>query len=314
MEENGTIMAKELSNQAKWKPWKGVVLFVIAFVWLIVGSIASYFLGTYATLIIQLGFLGIAIAACLINKTPLKEVFPIRKFTARDFFGTILMWLGAMPLGLLSGVIVGKFMPETFTNVTAGLNEMTTSVVVIGLIATVICPPICEEAIMRGAVLSNFRSVKKDWVIIIIIGIMFGILHTDPIRFINTSLMGGCLAYLMVKRNNILLPAIYHFANNLVTMGMSTISTLTAQQAGQAIDASEATAAAVDALPSLMLMAFLSPLFLVIGIHLIKRQTEIAEGKEKSGMKLGAKIGLSVIPCVLLLGGGIALTVMSMNI
>ena len=167
---------------------------------------------------------------------------------------------------------------------------------------------------MRGAVLSNFRSVKKDWVIIIIIGIMFGILHTDPIRFINTSLMGGCLAYLMVKRNNILLPAIYHFANNLVTMGISTISTLTAQQAGQAIDASEATAAAVDALPSLMLMAFLSPLFLVIGIHLIKRQTEIAEGKEKSGMKLGAKIGLSVIPCVLLLGGGIALTVMSMNI
>ena len=307
-------MAKELSNQAKWKPWKGVVLFVIAFVWLIVGSIASYFLGTYATLIIQLGFLGIAIAACLINKTPLKEVFPIRKFTARDFFGTILMWLGAMPLGLLSGVIVGKFMPETFTNVTAGLNEMTTSVVVIGLIATVICPPICEEAIMRGAVLSNFRSVKKDWVIIIILGIMFGILHTDPIRFIITSLMGGCLAYLMVKRNNILLPAIYHFANNLVTMGMSTISTLMAQQAGQAIDASEATAAAVDALPSLMLMAFLSPLFLVIGIHLIKRQTEIAEGKEKSGMKLGAKIGLSVIPCVLLLGGGIALTVMSMNI
>ena len=80
------------------------------------------------------------------------------------------------------------------------------------------------------------------------------------------------------------------------------------------IDASEATAAAVDALPSLMLMAFLSPLLLVIGIHLIKRQTEIAEGKEKSGMKLGAKIGLSVIPCVLLLGGGIALTVMSMNI
>ena len=307
-------MAKELSTQAKWKPWKGVVLFVIAFAWLVVGSIASFFIGTYATLVIQLGFLGIAVAACLINKTPLKEVFPIKKFTARDFFGTVLMWLGAMPLGLLSGVAVGKFMPETFTNVTAGLSELTTGAVVIGLISTVICPPICEEAIMRGAVLSNFRLIKKDWIIIVIIGVMFGILHTDPIRFINTALMGGCLAYLMVKRNNILLPAIYHFANNLVTMGMSTISTLTAQQSGQTIEASEATAAAVDALPSLMLLAFLSPMLLVIGIHLIKRQVEISEGKEKSGMKLGAKIGISIIPCVLLLGGGIVLTVMSMNV
>ena len=310
----GTIMAKELSTQAKWKPWKGVVLFVIALAWLIVGSISSVFIGTYATLVIQFGLLGIAIAACLINKTPLREVFPIKKFTARDFFGTILMWLGAMPLGLLSAVAVGKLMPDTFTNVTAGLTEMTTGAVAVGLIATVICPPICEEAIMRGAILSNFRSVKKDWVIVIIIGVMFGILHTDPIRFINTAVMGGCLAYLMVKRNNILLPAIYHFANNLVTMGMSTISTLTAQHAGNAVEASEATAAAVDALPSLMILAFLSPMLLVIGIHLIKRQKEISEGKEKTGMKLGAKIGLSVIPCVLLLGGGIALTAMSMNI
>ena len=55
------------------------------------------------------------------------------------------------------------------------------------------------------------------------------------------------------------------------------------------------------------------PLFLVLGAHLIKRQTEISEGKEKSGMKLGAKIGISVVPCVLLFAGGIALMVMSMN-
>ena len=299
-------MAKELSTQARWKPWKGVLLFVIALVWLITASIGSFFLGAYTTLIIQLGFLGISIVACLINKTPLKEVFPIKKITVRDFFGMLLMWMGALPLGLLSGVVVGKFMPETFENVTSGVQEIA-SVAVIGFIATVICPPICEEAIMRGAVLSNFRGIKKDWVIVLIIGVMFGILHTDAVRFLNTALMGGCLAYLMVKRNNIVLPSLFHFINNFTLIGISTISSMTAQQQGQTVTAAEATSAAVDALPSLMIFATLSPLFLVLGAHLIKRQTEISEGLEKKGMKLGAKIGISVIPCVLLLAGGIAL-------
>ena len=39
-------MAKELSNQAKWRPWKGIVLFVIAFAWLIAGSLTAFFIGT----------------------------------------------------------------------------------------------------------------------------------------------------------------------------------------------------------------------------------------------------------------------------
>ena len=300
-------MAKELSTQARWKPWKGVILFVITLVWLIAGSIiGGIFLGSFATFVIQLGFLGIAIVACLINKTPLKEVFPIKKITVRDFFGTVLMWMGALPLGMLSAVVVGKFMPQTFENVTSGVQEIA-GVAVIGFITTVICPPICEEAIMRGAILSNFRGIKKDWIIVLIIGVMFGILHTDTVRFINTALMGGCLAYLMVKRNNFLLPALYHFINNFLLIGLSTITSMLAQQQEQTVTAAEATSAAVDSIPSLMIMATLSPLFLVLGVHLIKRQAEISEGIEKKGMKLGAKIGISIIPCVLLFAGGIAL-------
>ncbi|MBQ1246625.1 MAG: CPBP family intramembrane metalloprotease [Clostridiales bacterium] len=303
-------MAKELSTQARWKPWKGVILFVITLVWLIAGSIiGGIFLGSFATFVIQLGFLGIAIVACLINKTPIKEVFPIKKITVRDFFGTVLMWMGALPLGMLSAVIVGKFMPQTFENVTSGVQEIA-GVAVIGFITTVICPPICEEAIMRGAILSNFRGIKKDWIIVLIIGVMFGILHTDTVRFINTALMGGCLAYLMVKRNNFLLPALYHFINNFLLIGLSTITSMLAQQQEQTVTAAEATSAAVDSIPSLMLLATLSPLFLVLGVHLIKRQTEISEGTEKKGMKLGAKIGISIIPCVLLLAGGIALLIL----
>ena len=69
-------MAKELSNQAKWRPWKGVLLFVVAFMVVLAGSIATIFIGSYGTLLTQIGLLATAVIACLINKTPLKEVFP----------------------------------------------------------------------------------------------------------------------------------------------------------------------------------------------------------------------------------------------
>ena len=307
-------MAKELSNQAKWRPWKGVLLFVVAFMVVLAGSIATIFIGSYGTLLTQIGLLATAVIACLINKTPLKEVFPLKKITVRDFFGTVLMWMGALPLGIISATAVGKLMPDVMESVASDVNNIATGVIVVGLIATVICPPICEEAIMRGAVLSNFRGVKKDWVIILVVAVMFGILHMDPVRFLNTTLLGACMAYLMVKRNNFILPMMFHFINNFVTIGMSSISTLFASQAAdQAVDMSESVNEMIDLLPVFMIAAFLCPMILAIGAHLIKRQAEISEGKEQTGMKLGAKIGISAIPCVLLLGGGIILTACSMK-
>ncbi len=311
------IVAKELSTQAKWKPWKGFVLFVIVIVWMIVGSIIGAMIGdaTIGTFILQLGFLGIAVITTLINKTPFKEVFPVKGITVRDFFGVILMWIGAMPLGLISALIIGQLAPDTFSEVASSVNSVATGMLILGFITTVICPPVCEESIMRGAIFSNFRGIKKDWVICLIIGIFFGIFHMDYVRFFNTALMGGCLAYLMCKRNNFILPMMYHFINNFVLIGISTLLTIAGQGASTSevavenVDPDAVAATTASMLPGMMIIAWLCPVILVIGIHLIKRQHEISEGLEPSGMKLGKKIALAFIPSVILLVAGIILAV-----
>lgn len=316
------IMAKELSTQAKWKPWKGILLFVIVIAWEFIGSIVGGLTGnaTVGTMILQLGFLAIAIIATLINRTPLKEVFPLKKITVRDFFGTLIMWAGALPLGLMSAFVMGKLFPQTYAEVASSVSSAANSAIILGFITTVICPPICEESIMRGAIFSNFRALKKDWAICLIIGIFFGIFHLDYIRFFNTALLGGCMAYLMCKRNNIILPALFHFINNFVTIGISTLSSMfsqpSAEQAAQTAETVDANALAQltsALLPGLMIAGCICPILLVIGSHLIKRQHEISEGKEKSGMKLGAKIGIAAIPSVLLLVGGIILMGQAMS-
>ena len=305
-------MAKELSTQKKWRPWKGFILYLIAFVWLIASSFLQMRWGTPGLLVTQLGFLAIAIIACLINKTPLKEVFPIKKITVRDFFGTVMMWVGGLMLGLTSIYAVSYFMPDISGQVTGSINEMAVGggALLLSFITMVICPPICEEAIMRGSVLSNFRGIKKDWVIVLIIGIMFGVLHTDPIRFINTSILGAILAYLMVKRNNFILPMMAHFLNNFLTIGISIIVTMISGNGGaSAADVLPQTAEAAKAFyltetGAMLTTCFIAPVLIAVGAHLIKRQKEISEGREPSGMKLGFKILISAVLSVAMLVSG----------
>ena len=107
----------------------------------------------------------------------------------------------------------------------------------------------------------------------------------------------------------------YHFINNFVLIGISTLLTIAGQGASTSevavenVDPDAVAATTASMLPGMMIIAWLCPVILVIGIHLIKRQHEISEGLEPSGMKLGKKIALAFIPSVILLVAGIILAV-----
>ncbi|MBO7425450.1 MAG: CPBP family intramembrane metalloprotease [Clostridiales bacterium] len=288
-------MSLQLGNQAKWKPWKGLVLFIITIVVIILGGILSEHIGLWGTLITQAVLLAMSIIVCLINDTPFKEVFPIRKPTVRDIFGAILMWIGSYGIGLASIHLAGVLLPDRYSQVTGSLNTMLTKGgVLLAFFVAVICPPICEEAITRGAILSHFRSFRKDYMTILIIGIMFGAMHTDAIRFINTFLLGSVTAYLVVKRNNILLASLVHFLQNFITGGMQILMS--------AFSTANSSAAAVTSQPmppvvylgSAMTTLCFAPVCLVLGHHLIKRQVQITKGEPKSG-KLWPKLIIAIV-------------------
>ena len=308
-------MAKQLTNQRKWRPWKGIILFFVAAAIILGGSLLTVKLGTLLGMIVLQGSLLLtAIICCFINRTPVKEVFPLRGITVRDFFGTAMMWAGGLMFGMMSIYVTAILFPNVYEAVIDSMQTITSGPRIASLIITVVLPPICEEAIVRGAILSNFRSLKRDWVIILIVGLMFGALHMDPIRFINTAILGGISAYLIVKRDNFVLAWLVHFINNGFAFVMSTISDLGGDDAAEA--AKEAAAAIETSkgqtLASLMVFFCIAPILLVIGSHLIKRQREISEGLEPSGMRLGFKILIAGVIAFILFSAGIGYTVMNM--
>ncbi|MCR4616723.1 MAG: CPBP family intramembrane metalloprotease [Lachnospiraceae bacterium] len=271
---------EKLSNQERLKPWMGVILFVVGLLFLMfAGSFMQTKWGMVGLVTTELGFLAISVIYCLITRVKIKEVFPIKKITVADFFGVVFMLIGSFMLNLICVGVSLLFTPDASEEIggLSGFLYGSTSLYIIIMLVAAILPAICEEAFMRGAVLSNFRSIKKDWVICLIIGAMFGILHLSPLRFLNTACLGFVLAFIMVKRNNILLPMLLHFLNNFI----STVVGFVSLKASGGEAAQEALSAATTALDSMNGLTFLGsyltigfscPIFFVLGAMLLDRK------------------------------------------
>ena len=212
---------EQLSNQKKLRPWMGVIAqagFLVLF--LTAGAWVQRNLGITGLVLSELMFLVVAVIYCLIRKVKLKEMFPIKKFTAAEFFGTAILGAAGFVLSLLCVGISLAVLPKSYRAEVTGLSEYVYGNMNLPMLILIVAvlPAICEEAMERGCVLSHFRSLKKDWLIILIMGVFFGIMHWSPLRFLNTALLGAMLSYVMVKKNNILLPMILHFGNNFVSV------------------------------------------------------------------------------------------------
>ena len=210
---------ERLTVQGRWKISFGIALQLasIAFIaycgsrmqmrWGVAGLVAS-----------EIMLLVIALMTSLVHRTPLREVFPVRKITLAEAFGLFLFSIGGF---LLNAVVLGLTI-RLISSVTGETSYVSTYISgqppVVLLISSAFLPAICEEALERGAVLGHFRSVRREWVTILVMGLFFGLFHMSPGRFLSSACLGALLTYLMVKKNNILFPVILHFINNMLTI------------------------------------------------------------------------------------------------
>ncbi|MBO4408475.1 MAG: CPBP family intramembrane metalloprotease [Clostridiales bacterium] len=257
-----------LSNQNKWKIWQGFLFQAVAVAMLAtIGAWMQRSWGLYGLVTTELMFLIYAIAIVLFHKTPLKEVFPLKLPSLRDIGGLIIFFIAGFHLNMLSIGISLMVLPKNVTNPEiVSLNEALAgpgmSAVALLLIEAVL-PAICEESLERGMVLSHLRSIKKDWLIAVIMGIFFGIIHLSPTRFLNTACLGAVLSYIMVKKNNFVLPMLFHFSNNFLSWSAQQFSKNFMSHGGSQIVKS---ASSID-LSSFgyiyFIMGFLAPILLV---------------------------------------------------
>lgn len=210
-------------ERKKLKPWVGIVFFVVVVVATsFICFPIQYKIGLWGVAVTELILLAMAIAAALITKQSLKEVFPIKLPKLREIFGVLIFWVGGFLVAMMGTLIQMMFFPEEMTAVNSGLNNiMSSEGMLFGILIASVMPAICEEAVHRGFILHTFKGIKKPWVIVLCMGVIFGVFHLDPLRFVPTAILGACMTWVMLKTENMLMPALYHGTNNLVPVLVS---------------------------------------------------------------------------------------------
>ena len=155
---------------------------------------------------------GIAIVFCLIRKVKISEVLPIKKITLRDFAGCVVLLIGTYLMSILSVFVIAFIFPSSASEASdlgSFLYEKGLGLIPLLLIVAVL-PGICEETLHRGALLSTFRGLDKEWIAVLCVGLFFSLNHVSILRGPFTFILGAVFAYIVIKKNNILLTMIMH--------------------------------------------------------------------------------------------------------
>lgn len=77
-----------------------------------------------------------------------------------------------------------------------------------------ITPAICEEALFRGFVLTNFQRAAKLSVSIFLSAFLFAVYHFQPLNIIPLLVLGLYLGFITYYSNSIIPSVVCHFLNN----------------------------------------------------------------------------------------------------
>ena len=167
-------------------------------------------------------YLTMIILAIFFFSDLLKDNFMLFRKNFNAYFGNLIGKIGKFYLAYLGIAFITIFLTKADTSV----NQSNVEALPIwfSLPLAVIYAPIVEETLFRGCIR---RFIKNDKLFIVISAISFGLLHTI---FTETSLynaivlgipymtIGGFLAYLYAKTNNICTNMTFHAFHNLMAM------------------------------------------------------------------------------------------------
>ncbi len=106
------------------------------------------------------------------------------------------------------------YLSNSILDVSQSIN-LTNSFLTGGLLATIIISPISEELIFRGVFLNRLRLIVPTLFAVLISSLLFAALHSFGSIF-SAFIFAVCIAILYLKTDNIFVPILAHFLNNLL--------------------------------------------------------------------------------------------------
>lgn len=261
-------------SRRQLNPVYGIAAFIIIeIIFFVVFAPLQYYFGMLGLALTELGLLACTLLAVKLTGQSFREVFPLRRPKFGQVLGTLVLWGGCFLSTMLATLVLMYFFPEGFLQASSDINSIFNTVPApVQLLIVAVMPAVCEEAMHRGFIQHSFQSVRSDWVIILSMGLFFGIFHMDPYRFLPTAILGIGLSYIMQKTHNIFLPALFHFVHNFISIAPSLGTSV--ETTAETIDISGLLTSRPFILMSIgsyLMLGALAPILLLAGSHLLRK-------------------------------------------
>ena len=201
------------------KAWHVLLFFVFdMLLFLSVGSYVQYHLGMAGVAITELWMLGFSLLFVWLMGGQFKKTFPVRKPRPLALAGTVVFWLGGYFSMLICNLILLILFPDSMFNNAVSFDYLVDMVPLpVAFLIIAILPAICEEAMHRGVIQTGISSsVQNRWLVVLIMGTIFGIFHVSPIKFPATAILGMMMSWLLISTNNMLYSSFFHFFHNAI--------------------------------------------------------------------------------------------------
>ena len=210
------MIKKEKNN---W--YLGISVFVFVIIFLIFGaSLIQQKLGMWGLALTEIILLLFGLIPILLCKWKLSDVIPMKVPQLKQVVAILLLYIGSTLCITVISTITTYLFPQSVNSSIEIVNFYSSVPFVLSLIFMAVMPAICEEVLHRGFILFTLKNNNK-LITMLLMAIIFGIFHLDPYRFLPTALLGFVLTYIMIKTENILLPIIFHFINNAISVAIS---------------------------------------------------------------------------------------------
>ena len=261
-------------SRRQLNPVYGIAAFIIIeIIFFVVFAPLQYYFGMLGLALTELGLLACTLLAVKLTGQSFREVFPLRRPKFGQVLGTLVLWGGCFLSTMLATLVLMYFFPEGFLQASSDINSIFNTVPApVQLLIVAVMPAVCEEAMHRGFIQHSFQSVRSDWIIILSMGLIFGIFHMDPYRFLPTAILGIGLSYVMQKTHNIFLPALFHFVHNFIAIAPSLGTSV--ETTAETIDISGLLTSRPFILMSIgsyLMLGALAPILLLAGSHLLRK-------------------------------------------
>ena len=153
---------------------------------------------------------------CLRNFNP-RLRFPIEEARPNAALSVVLPVLSVAGFALLA-VWFQFFLAKIGYNSSAGVEFDTPGKMALGIIATVILAPFCEELIFRGLLFSGLCKKFNPYIAALMSAVAFAFMHMNPEQTVYQLLLGYACAIAAYKSGSIVSSMVLHSGSNLIVV------------------------------------------------------------------------------------------------